>query len=268
MPTALARLDPKNDKFVKGNATSIAVAWQNKIDFLPDPARNGESGPGLAGQIFLFGSRDQAVLADGTLTVELFDETPRPASIPGCKPERWQYNKDVLREMRDVDERFGPNYVIFLPWPAYRPDVTRVRIKVRYDPEQGYPLYAQETKLHLDSPINRGNETGATTVGRAPSNSQQNRIISNAGISSTGAMPAGVIVPKGVTTAVGPPPNPGPSPGLGAMRLSRSATESTAPTTLDKPLEKPPTTPPSAGASSVAPPIDLAAPVTVYPRQP
>ena len=57
VPSALARLDPKNDKFVKGNATSIAVAWQNKIDHLPDPARNGAEGPGLAGQIFLFGSR-------------------------------------------------------------------------------------------------------------------------------------------------------------------------------------------------------------------
>ena len=113
--------------------------------------------------------------------------------------------------------------------------------------------------------INRDNETGATTVGRAPTGSQPSSTFSSVG---TGTIPAAALVPKGVTTAVGPPPNPGPGPGRGAMRLSRSATESAAPTTLDKPLEKPLATPPSAGANSVAPPIDLAAPVTVYPRQP
>jgi hypothetical protein len=256
LPSSLSWLGGKSDKAVKGNATSIAVAWQNKVDYLPDPARSGAAGPGLAGQIFLFGSRDQFVLADGTLTIDLYDETPRPPGVPANKPERWQYKKDVLKEMRDVDERFGPNYVIFLPWPTYRPDVTRVRITVRYDPEHGYPLYAQETKLHLDTMASRASDGGATNVGRPTSESLPNTF-SNTGSRSTATTPNSPSkIPPGVITSVGPPPNTaGPGPGLGVVRMTRPASDSTAP-------------PSSAGASTVTPPADLAAPVTVYPRQP
>ena len=153
IPSTFSWLTGKSDKLLgpKVAPVSIAVAWQNRVDYLPDPARQGEMGPGIAGQLFLFGSRDQAATADGTLIVELFDETPRPNGMPPLKPEQWTFRKDVLQTLRSVDERFGPNYVVFLPWPSYRPDVTRVRIKVRFDPEKGYPLYAEQSHLSLDT---------------------------------------------------------------------------------------------------------------------
>ncbi len=175
VPPALSWMTGKGDKAAKGQATSIFVWWRNKIDYLPDPTRDGAMGPGLVGQIFLLNARDLPATADGTLTVDLFDETPRPAGRPSIKPERWQFTKDVLKGLRTMDERFGPSYAVFLPWPTYRPDVTRVRIKARFDPEQGFPLYAEETKITLDTTASGGpgaeiGAVGATrTAGSQPS---------------------------------------------------------------------------------------------------
>ena len=39
----------------KSTATELAVVWRNQIGYLPDPARNGAMGPGLIGQMFLYG---------------------------------------------------------------------------------------------------------------------------------------------------------------------------------------------------------------------
>jgi hypothetical protein len=198
LPPSLSWLSGKSDKVLKNPATSIAVAWRNRIDHLPDPARDGAMGQGLAGQVFLFGPRDQPAPADGTLTVDLYDETPRPAGFPANKPERWQFKKDVLRNLRSMDERFGPCYVVFLPWPAYRPDVTRVRIRVRFDPDQGgFPLYAEETKLTIDTSTIGGREVGATA--------------------STHALPGGF-------AAHGSPPS-GPGPGMGVFTIHRPGTQ-------------------------------------------
>ena len=159
--------------------------------------------------MFLFDSRDMPAVADGIVTVDLYDETIRPNGQPSLKPERWQFRKDVLKALRTVDERFGPSYVLFLPWPSYRPDVTRVRITVRFDPEQNqkgaYTLYAPESKLHLDpSPAGHGN----------------------------GAMPLRAEAPLQFTdrspgAANSTPPTN--SPGMGVVQMNRSASQPTAP---------------------------------------
>lgn len=202
LPPSLQWLSGKSEKAARNSATSIAVAWRNRIDHLPDPARDGAMGPGLAGQIFLFGPRDQPALADGTLTVDLYDETPRPAGFPPNKPERWQFKKDVLRNLRTMDERFGPSYVVFLPWPTYRPDVTRVRIRARFDPEQGsFPLYAEETRLTIDTSTMGGRDIGAT---------------------STHAFSA-VQPASGFPTPGGPPSGPG--PGMGVFTIQKPGTQ-------------------------------------------
>ena len=140
-PSALAKLMTRPERKVP--ATEMAVAWRNRIAYLPDPSRNGAMGAGIAGQLFLFGGpKLEFALADGTLTVDLIDETPRPAGQPAAKPERWQFDKNTLRNQRTVDETFGKSYVLFLPWPAYKSDITKVRISARYDPDNGQTLYA------------------------------------------------------------------------------------------------------------------------------
>lgn len=195
------------DKTAKGGkATEIAIAWQNHIDYLPDPTRQGAMGPGLAGQMFLFDSHDHSALADGTLTIDLYDETIRPNGQPRMKPERWQFHKDVLKGLRTVDERFGPNYVLFLPWPSYRPDITRVRITVRFDPDQkgGFTLYAPESKLNLAPLPGSGGEIGATLRPEPPVQ------FSDQPSSAASRAPAS-------------------GPGMGVVRMNRSAAQTIAP---------------------------------------
>jgi len=128
----------------------VATAWRNKIEYLPNPAANGAMQPGLAGQVFLYTAEAKPAVADGSLIVDLIDETPRPPGVPPLTPERWEFKKDVLKNLRTLDERFGECYVIFLPWPTYRPDVTHIRLRVRYEPDGGgFPIYAPETRLIL-----------------------------------------------------------------------------------------------------------------------
>ncbi len=138
------------DRLSHQPVAEIATAWRNKIEYLPNPAAQGTMVPGLAGQVFLYTADARPAAANGTLTIDLFDETPRPPGVPPLTPERWEFKKDVLNALRTVDERFGDCYVVFLPWPTYRPDVTRVRLRVRYDPDNGsYPIFAAETRLIL-----------------------------------------------------------------------------------------------------------------------
>lgn len=133
-------------------ATDFAVGWQTRVAYLPDPTRSGRMSPGIAGQMFLFGGpKLEFAQADGVLTVDLVDDSPRPPGQPAATPERWQFPKEVLRNLQTRDETFGKSYVLFLPWPAYRPDITRVKISARYDPENGPPLFATPSTVTLDS---------------------------------------------------------------------------------------------------------------------
>jgi hypothetical protein len=133
-------------------ASEMQVAWGKQIAHLPDPTKNGALGAGVAGQMFLFGGpKMEFCEADGVLTVDLVDDTPRPDGRPAAKAERWQFPKEVLRKMKTGDETFGKSYVLFLPWPDYRPDVTRVRISARYDQEEGHTIYAAPTTVTFDT---------------------------------------------------------------------------------------------------------------------
>lgn len=148
--------------------TEMAVMWMNRVAYLPDPTRNGRPGAGLAGQLVLLGPNLQFAQVDGTLTVDVYDETPRqPGGPAALTPERWQYTAADLKKLASADERFGMTYTLFLPWVAYRPDVTRVRIMARYDPADGsHPLFAPASTLTIDTTPQNGSSvwSGGTTT--------------------------------------------------------------------------------------------------------
>ncbi|MCS6865933.1 MAG: hypothetical protein RMJ56_14385 [Gemmataceae bacterium] len=138
----------------KTQPSELALGWRNRVAYLPDPARQGVMSPGLVGQMFLFGyngSKLEFVEADGILTVDVIDKTPRPPGATPLRPERWQFNTEMLKRLQTVDETFGRSYVLFLPWPAYRPDVTRVEISARFDPSSGHTLYSPPSILTLEN---------------------------------------------------------------------------------------------------------------------
>ncbi len=135
-------------------AVEITVVWDNHLAHLPDPMKDGVEGPGLVGQMFLFGAGAKMPFApaDGKVVVEMFDETPRPGSDPEHPPRLggWTFHKEHLRGLVTTDERFGKCYALFLPWPDFRPDITRVKLTTRYEPEHGHKLFAQPTPLAID----------------------------------------------------------------------------------------------------------------------
>jgi hypothetical protein len=207
VPSSLSWLAGKGTQTLKVAPTTIAPAWRNHIDHLPDPARGGANSPGLAGQLFVFGPGDLPATLDGSITVDLFDITQSAAGHPGVHLERWKFNRDVLKALRSMDERFGPNYVLFLPWPTYRSDVSRVRLTVRYDSENGsFPIYAPESRMALDPTLAGSTETGASVVRESTS---PRTLPSNM---TNGSGPVGTAPAAGSAGST-------PSPGLGVFRM-------------------------------------------------
>jgi hypothetical protein len=135
--------------------TNVIVGWRKKIEYLPDPTpgKNWAMSPGLVGEVFLLAANGQFTTPEGALTVEVFDETPKPGADPRQGPRlgQWRFEKDVLKQLATTDERFGKCYALFLPWPDYRPDVVKVRLMVRYDPEHGFPLFAEPFSTAIDN---------------------------------------------------------------------------------------------------------------------
>jgi hypothetical protein len=227
----LAKLAEKTERKVP--ATEMAVAWRNRIAYLPDPTRNGAMGAGLAGQLFLYGGPNlEFALADGTLTVDLVDETPRPPGTPAASPERWQFDKKTLRNLRTVDETFGKSYVLFLPWPAYKANITRVRISARYDPDNGHTLYATPSTLSIDTSGPLGTQVwDGTTMSKpigagAPSQASPGLlpggIMPMGGTSLSNATPLNPIPLGGGSPASGMSPFGGPIPLDGSASPARS----------------------------------------------
>jgi hypothetical protein len=136
-------------------ASLVVVGWRKRIEYLPDPTpgRNGAMNPGLVGEMFLIAANGQFAAPDGPVTVELFDETPRPGRDPARPPKvgQWRFERDVLKQLATPHEWFGKCYALFLPWPEYRPDVAKVRVIVKYEPERGIPLYAEPSTVVIDN---------------------------------------------------------------------------------------------------------------------
>lgn len=234
----------------------IATAWRNKIEHLPNPAAGGALQPGLAGQVFLYTADAQPAQAQGSLIIDLIDETPRPPGVPSLTPERWEFKKDVLKNLRTLDERFGECYVVFLPWPTYRPDVTHVRLRVCYQPDQGgFPIYAPETRLILGAShgtVSDGNASGS----RSP-------LAETSGGPGMGVFRFGGSVP--VEGAHGASRPATPRSGLQVLEITPSVRPPTTPTvsSVTSTATPSPTTPPP--VSSPTPPSDTTTPALPVP---
>lgn len=130
--------------------SQLFCSWQRHLSTLQDPTNNGTQVRGIVGQIFMVSAETTTATAEGDLAITAYDVTPRPAGMPEKQPSVWEFTKEVLDRMRTRDERFGPCYVVFLPWPAEWTDVTQVRLLARYQGEKGPELYAPEVRVSID----------------------------------------------------------------------------------------------------------------------
>ena len=117
----------------------VAALWQNTVLHVPDPTRGGDTNPGLAGRILLFGRElGHPLVADGRLVVDMYDM----ASDPPQMVERWDIHPNDLAKMGKKD-RFGWGYTVFLPSARLTPAMTRVKLRAAYTPKGGSPIYSE-----------------------------------------------------------------------------------------------------------------------------
>jgi hypothetical protein len=144
----------------KGVVHQVTAWWHNQVLFVPDSVHGGTPMPVLTGRMNLFGPRiDWPLVGDGSVVVDLFEEVP---GGPDGKPvwrERFTIDKDTLQRLL-TKEMMGWGYTLGLPWGTYRPDITQIRLRLRYDPAQGAPFYTEST-VTLTSP-----DVAKTTAGQ------------------------------------------------------------------------------------------------------
>lgn len=140
-----------------GPVSQVAVTWESRMQVTQDSVNGGRPLPGLAGRMYLFGpDLGFTQKGNGTVTVDLFDTS---ACVPGqaqAEPkhlERWQFDAVSLNKLLRKD-KIGWGYTLFLPWPTYKPEITRVRLNVCYLPASGTPLYAEPASLNLGTRAN------------------------------------------------------------------------------------------------------------------
>lgn len=121
-----------------GKVAQIAVTWESQVLFAPDPVKNGQPSPVLAGRIYLFSPEYVPVKAEGTVSVQLF--------VPGSQEPMEQWNMDAkLLENVVSRDTIGWGYNLPLPWATYHPGLRDVELSVCYTTKEGIPLYSRST---------------------------------------------------------------------------------------------------------------------------
>jgi len=132
-----------------GPVCQALVTWIPEVIFTPDPAHGGAPAPGLAGRIYLYGEEiDRPLIAEGSLVVSLYNAVAGPDVENGPPMEEWHIDKDTLKRLQRRDA-VGWGYTVFLPWGTYKPELTQVQLRVRFEPVKGTPLYAESSTLVL-----------------------------------------------------------------------------------------------------------------------
>jgi hypothetical protein len=126
--------------FEKEVPCQIVCTWQNTVHFVPDTTKGGKPIPGLLGRLYLFGREvGYPLLAEGTLSVDLYDETTDKPVLQ----ERWVLDPQTMAKLTKTD-MIGPGYTVFLPWSQYRESTTKVRLRAGFQtPKGAAPIYTE-----------------------------------------------------------------------------------------------------------------------------
>jgi hypothetical protein len=136
-----------------GTPCQLVATWSKDIAVTPDPANRGQPTPGLTGRLYLFGPElGHPMLGDGgSVVIDLFDDRPTGEGKAPVLLEEWRIDKDTLKRLARRDT-VGWGYTLFLPWGTYKPDITQIHMRVRYEPPQGMPLYLESSSMALAQP--------------------------------------------------------------------------------------------------------------------
>ncbi|MGL6075151.1 MAG: hypothetical protein ACRC8S_13405 [Fimbriiglobus sp.] len=132
--------------------SEVICYWQRRTAKLPDPTRDGQQVLGIVGQVFMLTPSQKTATAYGDLSVMIYDVTPRPQGQPEATPAMFHFDAESLTKMRNHDERLGPCYVVFMPWPESWKDVKTIRLQARFDAtDKALPeVQSQDVTMNLD----------------------------------------------------------------------------------------------------------------------
>ncbi len=129
----------------------VVATWRSEVAYAADPTHGGVPGPGLAGRLYLFGPQiDFPVVGDGSVVVDLYNESPGVGTGEPVMLEQWRIDRDTLKRLLRKDV-IGWGYTLFLPWGTFKPEITQVRLRLRYDPAKGTPLFAESAPLTINA---------------------------------------------------------------------------------------------------------------------
>jgi hypothetical protein len=130
----------------------MAVTWDKGVRFAVDPTRGGTPNPGLSGRLYLFGFDGKFPLeGDGSLVVELYDDTPLVTGGQTCLKERWVLDDKTLKRLLQKDT-IGWGYTLFLPWGTYNRAITQIHLITRYTAMNGAPLFDPTPTMTIAQP--------------------------------------------------------------------------------------------------------------------
>jgi hypothetical protein len=154
---------------VGGPYTHVVTYWNPEIIHTPDPTHGGMDVPGIAGRVYFvddtpkLGARfsvdnpnevEFRPSGEGAIVVDLYDPN-RPEKDGAAPLGQWRYDSVTLQRLLRKDV-IGWGYTIFLPWPDYKPEFTRIQLRLRFEPAKGgMAMYANSQPMTLENGVNK-----------------------------------------------------------------------------------------------------------------
>lgn len=145
-----------------GDICLVVATWGPEVVYTPDPAHAGTPSPGIAGRVYLFGSDiTYPLVGDGGMVVDLY-QVQGPGGANNTKLlEEWRIDKETLKRLLRRDA-IGWGYTLFLPWGSYKPEITHVQMRIRYEPVKGSPIYGDVVSVALGKNTNAASKATVT----------------------------------------------------------------------------------------------------------
>lgn len=125
----------------------IEAVWESKLRNQPD---SPPSNCAIAGHVRFFrAGKESSEEADGVVTIQLHDRTVTPQGEEPPPLEEWRIEGGTLKYFL-ASQVSSPEYTFVLPWSSYKPEITQVRMEVKYESKSGNTVSAKSDVLTLD----------------------------------------------------------------------------------------------------------------------
>jgi hypothetical protein len=122
----------------------LSGSWDNKLMRGMDPVTKDVQ-IGLSGRFVVsgLGGTEQEPL-QGEVSVDVYDLKPADGATEARLLEEWLIQPEHLAAFGKQDKE-GFVLTLNLPWSSYRPDITTIKLAVKFKPAQGAELKQEDT---------------------------------------------------------------------------------------------------------------------------